>query len=303
MKKSIFILIIGFFVSMGIMAQEKDFPKLTGPYLGQKVPGMTPEIFAPGIVSTEKFIEFKGAFSTDGREYYFYKHALPEYAPTLFFTKVENGVWTEPVELPVARGVRTSHPCISHDNRWLFFKWSFKGDQNRQSGYYACKRTDTGWSTPVYAGQGMYLTSDKSGNLYTTEAVWGEQPKFYLSKMRFDNGVFGQYDRQKINPHFGNQTHPCIAPDGSYIIFDINVENSSLYVSFKDPEGQWGEAIDLTRYGIQPNARGAYVSPDGRYLFYSCHEGDIWWVDARIIEMHRSNIIQPDTSNTGSQSP
>ncbi len=35
--------------------QEKmpDFAVLSGKYLGQKPPGMTPEIFAPGIISTE----------------------------------------------------------------------------------------------------------------------------------------------------------------------------------------------------------------------------------------------------------
>jgi len=30
------------------LAQQGDFPILKGPYLGQKAPGMTPEIFAPG---------------------------------------------------------------------------------------------------------------------------------------------------------------------------------------------------------------------------------------------------------------
>jgi len=32
-------------------AQHAGFPKLTGPYLGQKPPGMMPEVFAPEIVS------------------------------------------------------------------------------------------------------------------------------------------------------------------------------------------------------------------------------------------------------------
>ena len=32
--------------------KTKDFPVLKGPYLGQKPPGMNPEIFAPGIIST-----------------------------------------------------------------------------------------------------------------------------------------------------------------------------------------------------------------------------------------------------------
>jgi len=34
-------------------AQKDDAPVLNGPYLGQKPPGKSPEIFAPGIVSTE----------------------------------------------------------------------------------------------------------------------------------------------------------------------------------------------------------------------------------------------------------
>jgi hypothetical protein len=33
---------------------KDDFPVLSGPYLGQLPPGLTPEIFAPGIVCTEK---------------------------------------------------------------------------------------------------------------------------------------------------------------------------------------------------------------------------------------------------------
>jgi hypothetical protein len=34
--------------------QKTDFPVLKGPSLGQKPPGSTPEIFVPGVISTEK---------------------------------------------------------------------------------------------------------------------------------------------------------------------------------------------------------------------------------------------------------
>lgn len=51
-------------------AQKDDSAVLKGPYLGQKSPGMTPEIFAPGIVST-KACELHGAFSPDGEEFFF----------------------------------------------------------------------------------------------------------------------------------------------------------------------------------------------------------------------------------------
>ena len=45
----VFLLMIGI-----LMAQEKaaELPLLNGPYLGQKPPGMTPQIFAPGIIAT-----------------------------------------------------------------------------------------------------------------------------------------------------------------------------------------------------------------------------------------------------------
>lgn len=32
---------------------QDEFPVLESPYLGQEPPGLTPEIFAPGIISTE----------------------------------------------------------------------------------------------------------------------------------------------------------------------------------------------------------------------------------------------------------
>ena len=40
------------------------------PYLGQQVPGLMPERFAPGIVSTPA-IELNGVFSADQQEFYF----------------------------------------------------------------------------------------------------------------------------------------------------------------------------------------------------------------------------------------
>jgi len=271
-------------------ARQGDFPVLKGPYLGQKPPRTTPEVFAPGIVSSTEFVDFKGSFSPDGNEYYFYRlsHPSDDLIPTIFFTKVENGAWTKPAPLRVSQGASAFHPCVSSDNKWLFFKWQFGQGQAQRSGIYISARTETGWSLPKYAGDGMYLTSDRSGQLYTTRSVWGAQPKHYLAKVAFSDGVFSDYEILTIHPHFENQTHPCIAPDGSYIIFDINVENGSLYVSFKNKDGKWGEAIDLTKHGFEPDSRGAYIPPDGKYLFFS-NKNDIWWVDIKVIEKLRPN--------------
>lgn len=48
-----FVLFALFFLSSFTATKYKpDFPLLKGKYLGQKPPAMTPEIFAPGIIST-----------------------------------------------------------------------------------------------------------------------------------------------------------------------------------------------------------------------------------------------------------
>ncbi len=53
MKKRI--LGIGYIIASGLLfsvcAQYDDSNEITGPYLGQKPPGETPETFAPGLIS------------------------------------------------------------------------------------------------------------------------------------------------------------------------------------------------------------------------------------------------------------
>ena len=68
---------------------DSDFPVLKGPYLGQKLPRMAPEIFAPGIISTGKSAEYGGHFSPDGSEFFFTRYSPGEQGE-LWMTKLEN---------------------------------------------------------------------------------------------------------------------------------------------------------------------------------------------------------------------
>jgi len=74
MKKRILIACVLLVAAVTTNAQQKDFPRLAGPYLGQKPPGMTPEIFAPGIVSSEHQEHSSLAFSPDGNYLFFTKY-------------------------------------------------------------------------------------------------------------------------------------------------------------------------------------------------------------------------------------
>ena len=265
-----------------------DTPIQRAPYLGQETPGMEPKIFAPGIVSDPNSVEYSGAFSPDGSEYYFYRisdNALSK----LLFSKIIDGKWTEPEEPTFSAGYGAFEPYIGFDNKRLYFAWT-KPDPAGIPGlpsYFFVEKTQDGWSEPNFAGQGMFISSSRDGQFYTTDmSSRNLDGKTYLSKLTVTDGVFTDYERVPIETPRGNPAHPCIAPDGSYILFDVDNGNY-LFVSFKNTDGTWGEAIDLTKHGFDPMAGGAYISPDGKYLFFALHR-DIWWVDIHAIERLRS---------------
>lgn len=257
------------------------------PYLGQKEPGLLPEIFAPGIVSDPDFMEWSGAFSPDGSEYYFNRWS-DSMDSVLFYSRVVDGVWTEPEQLAITAGYAASESSVTFDNNWLYFMWRKPVPVGQTSyldggGYYVAERTLAGWSEPKYAGQGMFLSASRDGEIYTTDmSSRNEDGSTYLARVAVEDGVFTQLERLPLHGPFGEPAHPCIAPDGSYMLFDVGGGNH-LFASFKKVDGSWGDPIDLVKHGFDPEAGGAYISPDGKYVFFAL-DADIWWVDAQVIE-------------------
>ena len=257
-------------------------------YLGQKPPGLEPEIFAPGIVSIPDFMEYCGTFSPDGTEYYFYRFSEGTRG-RLLCSKLADGKWTSPEQCSFTGKFPASEPHLTFDNKTLYFMWDRPLTQGEpgygdEAKYYFVERTPDGWSEPKYAGQGMFLTSSRDGSIYTTDMSSRKNNwSTYLAKVTVGKaGQFTKYDRLNIKPYPGMQAHPCIAPDGSYILFDIN-GGSHLFISFKKTDGTWGEAIDLAKHGFNTLAGGATISPNGKYLFFSLND-DIWWVDIEAVE-------------------
>jgi len=257
--------------------------QLSGPYLGQEPPEMEPKIFAPGFISSPDFSEFSGSFSPDGNEYYFFRYSPPSES-VLLFSKIVDGKWSIPEQLTVTAKYAVSEPYVTMDNQRLYFAWDYPvSPEQPEFPYFFVERTESGWSEPIFAGQGMFLSSTQDGQLYTTDMSsrkinW----KTYLAKITVTEGVFTDYERLDIEVPWGNPAHPCIAPDGSYIIFDVGSGNH-LFISFRKADGTWGVPIDLTEHGFDREAGIAHISPDGKYLFFHLHR-DIWWVDIKVIE-------------------
>lgn len=258
--------------------QEKTpvLSKFKGPYLGQEPPGSIPEIFAPGIVSNEDSRELEGTFSPDGKEFYFTRAIDNTWV--ILVSRIANNHWTQPEPVNFSAGHTALESHVTFDNRYILFVW--RGAEHE--GMYVSERTPDGWSEAKHAGRGMMASSTRDGEMYVTDRSL-EPNQVVL--VNFENGLFKKYttlqgeitEFQKEN----RTAHPCVAPDGSYLIFDTSGDH--MYVSFKYPGNRWGYPIDLTEHGFNQAAGIAKISPDGKYLFFG-EKDDIYWVSTKVIE-------------------
>jgi hypothetical protein len=297
--------------------QKDDFPVLQGPYLGQKPPGMTPEIFAPGIISTG-YDERIAAFTPDGKEFYYVLYGAPHMI--ILFTKEENGRWTKPRVTPFSDKYGSEFN-ISPDGSKIVFA-SFqpldnKGPESEIGHTWIVERRDTGWGEPKPLRPELfgYPSLSSAGHLYINprreDGMGGED--IYVSKL-----IDGEYTEpenlgEQVNSEI-DEIDPFIAPDESYILFlrREGFGGADIYISFRKEDASWtkaknmGEPINSSASELCPS-----VSPDGKYFFFTSYrsihkpysdvpltyeekirilnsygngQGDIYWVDAKVID-------------------
>ncbi|MGD9347796.1 MAG: hypothetical protein PVH84_18175 [Candidatus Aminicenantes bacterium] len=275
-------------LSGAIEAQKikSEFPVLTGPYLGQKPPGMTPEIFAPGIVSVDKYSEFVCIFMPGAEECIFDRYGDDEYPNgAIFTTQIENGKWTEPKihELFATFG-EVFLPTLSPDGKYCFFTSKtlpIPEGIKKIIPMYFIKKIGTCWTEPKYLTQSIHASATMDGTVYVnSDRAIKSYPDFKsivdLSKtVSFDAG------------------HSVIAPDGSYLIFDNGKlprhGDCRLFVSYKNADGSWTNPASLGKL-IKQQAFCAWITSDGKYIFFHSldnRKGNIYWVSAEIIEQLR----------------
>ncbi|HPG39937.1 MAG TPA: hypothetical protein PLP19_11270 [bacterium] len=92
-------------------------------YLGQTPPGDTPQVFAPGIISTENLELFSPAITADGTEIYWSRIDLPpeENWSKIMYVKYENGIWSEPEVASFSGFYPDYSPLFSRDGNKLYF--------------------------------------------------------------------------------------------------------------------------------------------------------------------------------------
>lgn len=279
-----------------------------GNYLGQKPPGMKPELFAPGIISTKYYEHSSPAFSPDGKSvlwtviYERGKHAQ------LLEMRQKNGVWTVPFSPSFSdTTVDECYPAYSTDGQKLYFNSRRKVPGcNNETGLriWEVEKTSGGWSkaipfdTIVSTGEDYAMSMTMNGEVYF--AIRRENGHVFdiVSSKKITN----TYQKPEALPYNintnGAEDGAFIAPDGSYLIFESSrsgsIEGSTdLYISFRKKDGTWGRARNMGP-GINSKSTERFpkLSADGKYLFFGSDrnlppgaEGtDVYWVDAKVID-------------------
>ena len=263
---------------------ESKFHNLTGPYLGQKPPGMKAEIFAPGILSTG-LKEICISFSADGNECFFVTGGSSfKGGGGLFMTRVVDNYWIEP-ERPIFHKRQTFvYPHISYNGEKLLFssRWPSKESQESKPGFQMgyMSKINSEWDEPQMmtfgekneSWAGGHVSEAANGNLY----YQGFQEKDDIFVAKYENGKYLKPERLSDNINSQEyEGHPCIAPDESYLIFDASTRpdvngEGDMYISFRDKNGVWLKAVNM---GENVNSSGREYNPfvtyDGKYIFFS----------------------------------
>jgi hypothetical protein len=278
-------------LALGCSPQSEDsFPALSGEYLGQAPPGATPELFAPGIISTGIYTR-DVAMTPDGNELYFGVTVGP--FTEILVTRQVNGRWTRPEVAPFSANpsYMNLEPAISPDGGKFYFLSNRPADGSElppeevgswtNQDIWVMDRTDRGWGEPYNLGAPVnsdaaefFPSVTEDGTIYFTRQPNNQEGYIYRSRL-----VDGQYQEpERLGPEVNSTTlqfNAFIAPDESYLILSTigradSRGSADYYIVFRSEDDAWSEPVNM---GDEINTpRGGewspYVSPDGKYFFF-----------------------------------
>jgi hypothetical protein len=266
------------------------------PYFGATPPGSTPAAFAPSKIP-------EGAwgitFSPDGMEC-FISRAVDPSTVVILTTRENQGAWPNLTTAFFSGASWDIEPHITPDGQRLFFGSTrpLGPEPDGVLHQWVVEKTETGWSgaepmdPPLTTLPMMFPSVAANGNMYFTTT----SDNFSTQAIALSRFVDGQYQEavllsDSVNFHY-TAAHPFIAPDESYILFDVQSNQPAnwycdLFISFKKDDGTWTRARNMgSPVNTAFHEACPFVSRDGKYLFYT-HINRVYWVDAGIIETLR----------------
>jgi hypothetical protein len=271
------------FVAFAVLGADEG--AIIGNYLGQPPPGLVPEPFARSVLPQGAYA---GTFSPDLTEFYF-NTAGPGGLTAISGLHLVDGQWVK-VDFIVPYAFE---PHISPTGDRMFYV--LEDASGRGQGYVSL-RTQDGWGEPLLLPSSvngttyfpMYFTSTLDGTLFWTRLSAGAR----LVSAPFAAGDYAPARNLTLSLNSrGDCSHPGVAPDGSYVLFDAELDGQAdVYVSFATGNGGWSPATKVTEISSALDVEmAASVSPDGKYIFFVRMSGasGIYWVDAAVLNPYR----------------
>jgi len=241
-------------------------------YLGQSLPGSTPQIFklqvTKGLVAAERI-----AIASDGKEIYYGElNTWPATIQRIKCYRYFDSKWQGPYT--AFEGYIA--PSLSENDSIIYMQKSLNGNSVTRTFYSV--RNGSGWTEP------QQLLSTNLSTHYFQKTL---QNSCYAASV-LPNSPGGSSDLCQLVIHNSDTTIQSlgmpintdatendfyIARDESYIIFcRFNTGSASdLYISYKGGNGSWSTPVNLGTSVNTPNPNWEccpFVTKDGKYLFF-----------------------------------
>ncbi|MEO6869763.1 MAG: hypothetical protein ABI168_08970 [Ginsengibacter sp.] len=238
--------------------------------------GATPQVFAPGILSTP-YSEWSLSLSSDGKTAY---SSMGEIYWTIITAKKTEGGWQQPKVISFSGRFRDTDPFITPDGSKLFFISSrpfLEGGppdvpQKVTHIWYVEHVHGDEWGTPHHLDSlinlsdvGSYAPSvSAKGTLY-----YCSHRKELPGMQSFSvNRIGNSYTepKQMLITGATEIQDPFIAPDESYLIY---LDGTDLCISFRQKDGWSSEEKLRPEINNGNNISSTYVASDGKTLYYT----------------------------------
>jgi len=250
-------------------------PTFNCDYMDQEPPGNIPVKFAPEILSTKKD-DSCFEISLSGKEMIFTREGK-----ILLATQNENKIWSTPSPFSFAGG----ETSFSKNGKLIYYnsRDHFPG-ANVALNMWKSEKINGQWGKPEHLGaplinQTIHAPSVvENGNIYASGLV----------RFKYENGKY--QEAEKLTPDIKG-SHPFIAPDESYIIFDKRPQNGSygadLFITYQKNDGSWTQPVPLNdSINTSSMETNAYVTPDRKYMFFT-RNFDIYWVKCNFVQVKK----------------
>lgn len=231
------------------------------------------------------------AIAPDGSEM-FYTIAGPRnsFSVILQRKRKADNTWAPPEVAAFSGKFSDLEPALSADGKKLFFSSNrpVTGDNVKDYDVWVTEKVNGKWSEPKNVGPQVntsanefYPSPARNGNLYFTAEYEKGVGKEDIFVSRWINGAFTESVALDTAVNSGQwEFNAYVSPDEQFILFTSfgrkdDQGGGDLYISLKDPDGNWQPAHNLTILNSAVIDYCPYVSFDKKVMFFTSSRHNI----------------------------